>query len=136
MIRILNIIQGIFSLSVMAAYVLGWPVRYAFIGIFIPMFIGALIVLVLREETPKGKIREAIELLFGFILGVVGLLYWAFTTPATLDSATPWWLMVAAWPSILFNLGIIFAWISYALARFFDFLRQTLEIFSGESIGR
>ncbi len=136
MIRVLNFLQGIFSVSVVAVVILQWPVKYAFIGIFIPMFIGALIVLVLREETPKGKIREAIELLFGTILGIGGLLYWAFTTPATLKSTAPWWLMIAAWPSILFNLGIIFAWISYALARFFDFLRQTLEIFSGETIGR
>lgn len=137
MIRILNVLQGTFSLSVIAAYVLGWPVKYAFIGIFAPMIIGAMILLVLKEDTPKGKIREAIELLFGLVLGIGGLMYWAFSSPnVNLESTTPWWLMVAAWPSILFNLGIIFAWISYALARFFDFLRQILEIFSGETIGR
>jgi hypothetical protein len=126
-----------FSVSVVVVVLLEWPVKYAFIGIFIPMFIGALIVLVLREVTPKGKIREAIELLFGLVLGVGGLMYWAFSSPnVNLESISPWWLMVAAWPSILFNLGIIFAWVSYLLARFFDFVKQTLEIFSGETIGR
>lgn len=136
MIRFLNLLQGLFSLSVVAVVVLQWPVKYAFLGIFIPMFIGALIVMVLREETPKGKLREGIELLFGVILGIGGLMFWAFTSPVNIESIAPWWLMIAAWPSILFNLGIIFAWISYALARFFDFVKQTLEVFSGETIGR
>ncbi len=137
MIRFLNLLQGIFSLSVIAGYILEWPVKYAFIGIFAPIIIGAIIVLILREETPKGKLREGIELLFGAILGVGGLLYWAFSSPnVNLESITPWWLMIAAWPSILFNLGIIFAWVSYLLARLFDFIKQTLEIFSGETIGR
>lgn len=135
MVRILNIVQGLLSLSVVFVFAHGGPVWQAMIGLIAPIAIGLIIVMVLREESPKGKIREAIELLFGIILGIGGLLYWAFESPVVnLESTTPWWLMVAAWPSVIFNLGLLFAILTRLGSIGLHYLTIIFEFVSGEEV--
>jgi len=145
MVRILNIVQGLISLVFLViAAILGWPVWMAMIGLLVPIAISLVIVLVLKEETPKGKLRETIELLSELFIGIGGLLFWAFDSSVdlSLDSSMPIWLAVAGTPSMLFNLGLVLAWLSKGLEtvsellrKFFELLRKFFEICSGETVG-
>jgi hypothetical protein len=136
MVRILNIFQGLISLVlVVASATLGWPIWVTIIGLIAPIAISLIIVISLREETPKGRTRETIEVASGFVLGVGGLLFWAFgSSNPTLESSTPWWFSLAALPSAIFNLGIYIAWLFYLICQFTAYAQKFLEYCSGETV--
>jgi len=136
MVRILNVAQGLISLvMVVLAAIFGWPVWITIIGLVVPIAISLVIVIALREETPKGRIRETIEVAAGFVLGFGGLLFWAFgSSNPTLESSTPWWFALAAFPSMFFNLGYYLAWVMWILGVVFGYAQEFLEYCSGESI--
>jgi len=138
MIRILSTLQGVISfILVVVSSVLGWPIWVTIIGLLTPIAISLIIVFSLRgEETPKGRIREIIEAISGFVFGIGGVLFWTLS-PAhpTMDSSTPWWFGLTALPSVVFNLGIYLAWVFWLLEKFFSFAQEAFEFFSGESVG-
>jgi len=135
MIRFLNFLQGIISLVfVVLAALLGWPVWVSVIGIILPLALS-LVIIALRAETPKGRAREVIEMLCGFIIGVGGILIWALApVEASLGSSTPWWSVFAALPSVLFNLGLYIAIVFYFLRLVCNWGQKIFEFFGGERV--
>jgi len=136
MIRILSVCQGLISLIlVVLAAILGWPVWITIIGLIAPIAISLVIVFSLREETPKGRLRETIEVISGFVIGIGGLFFWAFgSSDPTLESSTPWWFALAALPSMFFNLGYYVAWVFWILGVAFGYVQEFLELCSGEQV--
>ncbi|MFA5025331.1 MAG: hypothetical protein WC503_02405 [Candidatus Shapirobacteria bacterium] len=137
MTRFLNTLQGMVSLVlVVLAGVFGWPIWMAILGIVIPIALS-FVIFTSREESPKGRTREGIELVAGIIIGIGGMLFWLFGSEIrpSLSSATPLWLAVSALPSVLFNLGIVFAWICMVLNLLFSYGQELFEFLAGERVG-
>lgn len=134
MIRLLDFLQGGISfLLVFVAAILGWPVVVAYFGMVLPIPIG---IAMLKEERPKGRAREIIELVVGFGVGVIITFVWLTTAEPrpTLETPTPWWMVFAALPSILFNLSIFVAAIFALLEWVFSNLKMGLEWVAGETV--
>jgi len=137
MIKILNIVQGLVSLFLVAVVAItGGPIWIAILGLIIPITIS-VIIFGMEEKSPKGRMREFIEIIFGFIFGVGGLLFWAFSSKGlslSLETSTPLWLALTTVPSVLFNLGIIVAWICWLVGAFLGYIQEFLEYVSGQTV--
>lgn len=137
MTRLLNTLQGIVSLvMVVLAGVFGWPIWMAILGIVVPIALS-FVIFTKREESPKGRAREGIELAAGIIIGIGGMLFWLFGSEVrpSLSSATPIWLGIAALPSVFFNLSVYIAWICMVLNLLFSYGQEFFEFLSGEKVG-
>lgn len=134
MVRFLNLIQGAVSLVFVAlAGFLGWPVYIAIIGLIVPIAISLIIVIGLRETSPKGRIREAAEALVE-LFSLAGLTFWAINSVVSLKSAVPMWIALAALLPVLFNLGIIVAWVCWIAGAFLGYAQEFFEFISGETV--
>ncbi|HWS49005.1 MAG TPA: hypothetical protein VN174_03080 [Candidatus Methanoperedens sp.] len=134
--RFLSTMQGLVSMIfVVVSAIFGWPIWLTILGLLVPMLLS-FVIFSSREESPKGRTREIVELAFGLVLGVGGLLYWAFSseTRLSLSQATPLWMAIAALPSVLFNLGVAFAWVCWILGTLFGYLQEFFEWISGETV--
>jgi hypothetical protein len=134
MIRFLNTLQGLISLGlVVFSAILGWPIYIVIVGLIAPIAISLIITIGLKETSPKGRIREAIEALIElFGLGV--LTFWAINSEVSLHGSTPWWMALVALLPVLFNLGIIVAWICWLASAFLGYAQELFEFISGETV--
>lgn len=136
MIRFLNMLQGSTSLIlVVVSAILGWPIWITVLGLLIPIGIG-LIVFGMEKKSPKGRAREYIEIICSFVFGVGGLILWLLNSEIrlTLSYSTPLWMALTALPSVMFNLGIVVAWVCWIIVWLFGNLQDFFERISGEKV--
>ena len=121
-IRISNIFQGLVAIGVILLALAEKPIWMVLLSLII-IFATGITIISLRMETPKGRKREAIEMLF-IVFSIAAVV---FTKKAPFPDPASKWMIIFGVPSLLMNLGGITAWIFQGFVYF-------LEWTSGEPV--